>query len=182
MSNFQLGSRVRGLRTERKLSLRALSKLSGISVAMLSQIENDQVEPSLASLRKLATVFNESIATLFLEPLAPAVHISRLGERMHLNAPKGEVKYQRLTPGRGDLEVVYAEFMPGDCSSSALWSHASTECAYVLNGTICIEIGDEKYMLEEGEAITFDSLLPHRYVNSSAKNSTLIISITPPSP
>jgi transcriptional regulator with XRE-family HTH domain len=177
-----VGARLRELRQNHDMSLRQLATRAGVSPALLSQIENNATDPSLATLRKLAQVFESSIASLFTDPDAPAVHVSRPGNRTRLAAPTGQVTYGRLTPGRGDLEVLHATLAPGDASSVEPWSHPSTECAVVTAGTVTAQIDGKDYPLGLGEAITFDSRLPHRYVNTSDEPAQLIVAVTPPTP
>lgn len=177
-----LGDRLRDLRQRNGLTLRQLAQQADVSPALLSQIENGSTDPSLATLRKLARVFDASIATLFADPDAPLVHVSRPSERSRLSAPRGEIAYDRLTPGRGDLEVLQADLAPGDASSPEPWAHPSTECAIVLTGTVVAEVDGERHELADGEAITFDSRLPHRYRNDSDEPARIIIAVTPPTP
>ncbi|HEX5596686.1 MAG TPA: helix-turn-helix domain-containing protein [Micromonosporaceae bacterium] len=177
-----LGDRLRELRQQHGYTLRQLAAAAEVSPALLSQIENGSTDPSLSTLRKLARVFDTSIAALFTDPEAPEVFISRPGHRSRLAAPPGQITYDRLTPGRGDLEVLQADLAPGDASSAQPWAHPSTECAVVLAGVVVAEIGGTKYEIDTGEAVTFDSRLPHRYVNNSGEPARLVIAVTPPTP
>lgn len=177
-----IGSRLRALRVQYDLTLRDVATKADVSQSLLSQIEHGTAEPSLATVRKLARVFDASVSVLFAEPDAPLVHVSKPGERTRLTAPKGLVTYDRITPGRGGLEVLQAELAPGDASSPEPWAHASTECMYVLDGVVTVEIEDKQHTVDAGDAITFDSLLPHRYVNLSDCVARLLLSVTPPNP
>lgn len=164
------------------MTLRELGAAADVSPGLLSQLENGVTDPSLATLRRLASVFHAEVATLFTEPNAPVVHLSRPGERMYLTAPSGEISYERLTPGRGDLEVLRAELEPGDVSAPALRGHESTECVVVLQGSVVAEVGQDRYVLAAGEALTFDSRLPHRYCNETDATAAMLLAITPPVP
>ncbi|MEO8887880.1 MAG: cupin domain-containing protein [Jatrophihabitantaceae bacterium] len=177
-----LGERLRELRLRHQLTLRELAIEAEVSPALLSQLENGVTDPSLATLRKLADVFQAEVATLFTEPDAPMVHLSRPGERMRLTAPQGEISYERLTPGRGDLEVLYASMQPGDVSASQRHGHESTECVVVLEGEVVVEIGFERHTLAVREALTFDSRLPHRFCNESLEPAAYLLAVTPPVP
>ncbi|WP_108718004.1 helix-turn-helix domain-containing protein [Miniimonas sp. S16] len=177
-----IGARLRELRESRGLSLRSLAGDTGLSAALLSQIENGRTDPSIATVRKLAEVFDSDVAELFREPSAPLVHLSRPGDRTVLRGPHHEVDYERLTPGRGDLEVLRAVLPPGSATAAAPRSHVSTECVYVLSGEIVAEVGGEHYRVQQAESLTFDSRLAHRYVNTSAAAATVLISVTPPTP
>ncbi|MCK0114058.1 XRE family transcriptional regulator [Ornithinimicrobium sp. F0845] len=177
-----LGTRLAELRHKHGYTLRALAAEAGLSPALLSQLENGTTDPSLSTLRKLAGVFDTSIATLFGDPDAPMVHLSRPGERVRLTAPTGNFAYDRVTPGRGDLEVLHVVMAPGDQSSAEGWAHQSTECAYVISGEVTVELSGERRVLTAGQALTFDSQLPHRYLNASTSQAEMILSVTPPTP
>lgn len=177
-----LGERLRELRLRHQMTLRELATEAEVSPALLSQLENGVTDPSLSTLRKLANVFQAEVSTLFSEPNAPMVHLSRPGERMRLTAPLGEISYERLTPGRGDLEVLYATMKPGDVSASERRGHDSTECIVVLEGEVVVEIAEERYTLAVHEALTFDSRLGHRFCNESLEPAVYLLAVTPPVP
>jgi transcriptional regulator with XRE-family HTH domain len=177
-----IGDQLRELRIKRELSLRALAAEAGVSATLLSQVERGITEPSLATLRRLAGVFGESVASLFDDRAAPVVWVSRPGERSTLRGPKGQVAYERLTPGNGQMEVLRGVLEPGEATSAEPWSHASLECAFVVAGVLTTEVDGTAREVLAGEAITFDSRLPHRYVNTSAERVEFLLSVTPPTP
>jgi len=177
-----IGDQLRQLRTGRGLSLRALAAEAGVSATLLSQIERGVTEPSLSTLRRLAGVFGSSLATLFEDPAAPELWISRPGERSRLLGPKGQVSYERLTPGNGQLEVLRGVLRPGEATSEEPWSHASLECVFVVAGVLTAEVAGVRHTVVGGEAVTFDSRQPHRYVNDSGEPVEFILSVHPPIP
>ncbi|GAA1314508.1 helix-turn-helix domain-containing protein [Pseudonocardia xinjiangensis] len=177
-----IGDQLRELRTRRGLSLRALAADAGVSATLLSQIERGVTEPSLATLRRLANVFGESMATLFEDGAAPSVWISRPGERSTLRGPRGQIGYERLTPGNGQMEVLRGVLEPGEAISSEPWSHVALECAFVLAGTLTVELDGKPNAVHAGEAITFDSRLAHRYLNCGAERAEFLLSVAPPTP
>ncbi|QCB92680.1 cupin domain-containing protein [Cellulomonas shaoxiangyii] len=177
-----LGDRLRALRHQHGLTLRQVADATGLSTALLSQIENGRTDPSVTTLRKLARVFEADMASLFRDPDAPAVHVSRPGERFRMAAPAGLITYERITPGRGDFEVLRAELAPGDVSSEHAWGHDSTECVYVLTGEVVVEVGAQTHHLGAGDAVTFDSREPHRYANTSGAPASFLLTVSPPTP
>ena len=177
-----LGKRLNELRVSRGLSLRALAAETGLSATLLSQIEREVTEPSLMTLRRLSSVFGESMSALFSDPSAPSVWISRPGDRTTLMGPKGGVSYERLTRGNGQMEVLRAVFQPGQFSSEIPLRHPSLESVYVVRGTLKAVIGDMPYVVTTGESITFDASAAHRYMNEGQEDVEIIMSITPPVP
>jgi quercetin dioxygenase-like cupin family protein len=164
------------------MTLRELAEKSGLSAGMLSQIENDAADPSLVSLRKLANVFDADISALFTDPDVAPVHVSTPSSRMRLVTPGGEFAYERLTPGRGDLEMLRAIIPPGESTSPQTWGHPSSECAYVISGDLIVEVGDSTHELHTGDSISFDARMPHRYHNTSTEPTTFVLAVTPPTP
>jgi len=177
-----LNERVRLLRKERGLSLRQLAEATGLSAALLSQVERGTTDPSLSTVRKLAVVLGADLPTLFAEDTPTGAHVSRPGQRPLLSAGNGSMLYERLTPGRTDLEVLKGRLEPGQATSEEPWGHPSTECSVVLFGTLVAEVGGVRHELRSGESITFDSRLPHRYLNDSVEPAEYLMSCTPPNP
>ena len=173
---------MKALRSARGMSLRSLSGETGLSPTMLSQIERGVTEPSLRSLRLLAGVFGQSISTLFEEESFPVVHVSHEGERSRISSPKGHIQYERLAPGNGQLEFLKGLLGPGETSSDEPWSHEALECAYVLQGTLTVVVGDGAHVLAAGDAITVDSRQPHQYINNGTHPVEFILAVNPPTP
>lgn len=177
-----IGRQLRTLRTGRGLSLRALAAEAGVSATLLSQIERGVTEPSLATLRRLAGVFGESVVALFDDQDRPSVWLSRPGTRATLAGPRGRIRYERLTPSNGQLEVLRGVLTPGEATADELWGHPSLECTVVVDGTLTVEIGADSHRVGTGEAITFDARQPHRYRNATDADVEFLISVTPPNP
>ena len=177
-----VGDKLRELRTGNGMTLRALAAETGLSATLLSQIERGVTEPSLKSLRLLATVFGQSVSALFEGSGSTEVHVSRAGERSRITSPKGQVQYERIAPSNGQLEVLRGVLQPGEVSSEELWAHPSIECAYVTTGELTVEVGAAVYRIPAGDAITLDSNRPHRYLNRGQHTVEFLLSVTPPTP
>ncbi|GAB2621323.1 helix-turn-helix domain-containing protein [Pseudactinotalea suaedae] len=177
-----LGERLRELRSARGLTLRRLADETGLSAGLLSQLENGRTDPSIETLRRLAKVFDSDLADLFREPDAPEVHLSRPGERLRMQAPTGLLTYERLTSGRGNFEMLRGVLAPGDTSAAEPRGHASSECVYVIEGEIVASIGGIDHPVVGGEAITFDSRLPHLFRNDGDIDAVILLAVTPPAP
>lgn len=176
-----LGQRLRNLRQDRGLNLKQLSEAASISIALLSQVERDQLDPSLDTLRKLAKALEVPLFSLFHENPEEGVAVIPRNRRPSVTTAPGAVSYTRISPGFGRLEVLEGVLEPGGASSPELWEHNSEECAVVLSGTLTVEFADESYVLNEGDSIYFDSKRGHRYVNPSPHPSRYIVTVTPPS-
>ncbi|NRI65369.1 XRE family transcriptional regulator [Rhodococcus sp. ACPA4] len=177
-----IGAKLRELRSAQGMTLRGLASETGLSPTLLSQVERGVTEPSLKTLRALATVFGQSVSTLFEEPIPMLVHVSRPGQRSRISSPAGHIQYERLTPGNGQLEVLRGTLKPGECSSDEPWSHEAVECVYVLFGELTVTVGKQTLPVVSGEAITIDSSQPHKYSNNTVEKVEFLVSVTPPTP
>lgn len=176
-----VGLRIKAVRTDRELSLRALSTASGVSVGMLSQVERGLTDPSMQTLRSVAKALDVPLFDLFQEPEGQDIAVVRRHRRVSLSAPHAEITYSRISPGSGRLEVLEGTLLPGGVSAETPWRHASEECVVVTAGVLTVEVGGEVHHLEVGDSCYFDSRLGHRYVNDGAEPAVFLVSITPPS-
>lgn len=176
-----IGRRLKELRTGRRMSLRALASETGLSATLLSQVERGVTEPSLSTLRRLASVFDEPVGALFDDPDAPSVWISRPGQRSTIKTPSGHI-YERISTDNGQVGMLRGVLDPSSVSSDALWSHPSIECGYVVAGTLTVEVRDASYTVRAGETITLDARQPHRYRNATDEPVEYILAVSPPTP
>ncbi|GAA3669179.1 cupin domain-containing protein [Arthrobacter ginkgonis] len=177
-----LPEKLRALRKERGMTLKDVADAASVTPGLISQIERGKTDPSLATVRRIAAAFGADLATLFAESSPASVHVSRPGSRPGLATAESHLVYERLTPGRSDLEVLLGRLEPGEATSPEGWSHASTECTFVIEGDIAVYVEDERYAVGTGESITFDAAVRHRYVNEGSVPCRFLVSVTPPFP
>ena len=181
--DIDLGKKIKALRTKAGLSIKELAEKSSVSTGLISQIENDKVVPSVTALYKVAKALNVSVGYFFDDE--PTVHtnpVVRKDERKRLLIDKSTGIYEMLTPDMNrNIEFLYIILKGGESSNTDLIAHEGEECGYVLKGHLLIKIGSNEYYLGEGDSISFDSSIPHRYINISDRESHSIWAMTPPS-
>jgi len=158
-------SRIRELRLERGLTLNQVSERTGLSVALLSQVERGLTDPSLESLRRLAETLELPLFDLFRTDEPDRVAVIRHDERRRVASPRGKIVYTQVSRSGGQLEVLEAVMEPGATSSEEPWSHASEECILVLEGDLVVEVNGAEHTLGTGDSCHFHSSLPHRFLN-----------------
>ncbi|MGO4249449.1 cupin domain-containing protein [Paenarthrobacter sp. RAF54_2] len=176
-----LPSRIRELRRDRGMTLNQVSQRSGLSVAMLSQVERGLSDPSLESLRRLAETLDVPLFDLFRTEDAEQVAVIRKDQRRLVSSPQGQIVYSQASRSGGKLEVLEAVLEPGAASSSKPRTHASEECVLVLEGRLVVEVSGTNHELNAGDSCYFSSTLPHRFVNPSENQTRILVSVTPPS-
>ncbi|MFF5989024.1 helix-turn-helix domain-containing protein [Prauserella flavalba] len=172
----ELGARIRALRTERGMSLRALAGELRISPSALSQMERGKMRPSVTRLFQIVSILEVPLAAAFgedvpepEEQVAPGeVVVTRAGEVPAISLGHG-VEYRRLTavpiPG---VEIYESTYPPGSSSSQdgEYLRHNGHELGSVLSGTLTLDLGFDRYELGPGDSIRFPSTTPHRVRNT----------------
>nr|WP_306238493.1 XRE family transcriptional regulator [Ornithinimicrobium sp. HY1745] len=176
-----MGSRIRAAREHDGISLRDLAARAELSPGFISQLERGITEPSLESLRRIAAALGRPLFELFEGHGVTGPAVVARDRRVTITSPQGGIAYSRLSPGSGRLEVLEGILEPGGRSSPAPWSHPSEECVTVLSGELQVEVAGQQIRLAEGDACTFDSRLPHRYLNEGTDSVRFLLAITPPS-
>jgi len=179
---LELGRRIRTIRERRGLSLRAVADAAGVSESFLSQVERGVASPSVASLRGIAEALQESIASFFADGTGVA-GLVRVADRRRLVHPRRHWEDVLLTPRSSRrLQVILSTVEPGQGSGDEPYSHDSDEeCVVILAGRLEFWVGEEHYLLEEGDSLLFESRRPHRNVNPGPGPASVLWVITPPS-
>jgi transcriptional regulator with XRE-family HTH domain len=177
----QMGERLRAARARRGLSLRELAGRLGVSPSLISQIETGRANPSVSTLYAIAGELDVSLDELMFNdrrvappvgsqpvPAAADELLQRARTRKRIRLASG-VEWERLTPlSEPDTEFLYVTYEVGGASSgeTAYQRHSGHEWGYVLEGRLDVRIGFDDYILEPGDAISFDSTIPHRLANA----------------
>ena len=179
---LQLGPRIRALRQARNVTLRELATRAGVTESFLSQVEREVTSPSIASVQRIARALDLAIAELFTEE-ASRGKVVRRAERRRIEYPGLNAVDEFLTAGMsGKVQVILSTIEPGGGTGDEPYTHDSDEeVVIVLSGQLELWVADERYVLEEGDSIAYSSRLPHRNVNSSDGQTTVLFCVTPPS-
>jgi transcriptional regulator with XRE-family HTH domain len=161
-----VGSRIRALRQERGLSLRALAELCELSPNTISLVERGESSPSVSTLQRLATALGVPITSFFAEPIQKrAVILTRAGER----ARSGSAKVLLESIGYGLEQQACDPFLVtlegGASSGDKMMLHPGHELIFCLDGELDYEIAGEHHHLTPGDALLFHADLPHRWRN-----------------
>ncbi len=181
-TELQLGSRIRVLRQARRLTLRALAERSGVTESFLSQVEREVTSPSIASVQRIARGLDLSIAQLFADEPA-AGRVVRREARRRIAYPGLKAVDEFLTGNMaGRLQVILSTIEPGGGTGEEPYTHDSDEeVVVVLEGVLDVWVGDEHYVLRDGDAITFGSRTPHWNMNRGEQPVVVLFCLTPPS-
>jgi len=185
LQRYSIGEKLRALRLRKKVGLVDLGRHTGLSPALLSKIERGKLFPTLPTLLRIAMVFSVGLEFFFSdERKRRIVVIVRRQERQRFpeKPDAGEVAFHfeclDFPAVERKLNAYYAEFHPLAPEKVRLHQHSGIEFIYLLSGKIGLRIGEEENSLEKGDAIYFDSSLPHGYRRiGNSPCSALVVTI-----
>ena len=174
---MRFGARVRAARLQRSLTLDALAAAAGISRAALSKLERGEHSPSLTAAINVARALGITLAQLLgEEERRPVVTIAK-SERLLFQDPTTGIERQLLSPafaGRG-IEFIRVTLPPGAATDDLRpYQPAVDKYLLVAEGTLRVVIGDEPYVLDEGDALYFRADAPHRFENAGPANCSYV--------
>ena len=175
-SEFNIGAKIKKLRLAKKLTLQAVARETGFSPALISQIENNNVSPPIATLSKIARFFDVKISHFFAEEeeerryeivraderrLMPRV-ISRAGTSQGYS-------YESLSWRKQNKKMEpFLLSVTEKASEENTYSHDGEEFLFIMKGKAELLLEDERFELEAGDCVYFDSNLRHRLLSRDA--------------
>lgn len=172
-----VGKNLKKERLARHLSLGALSEASGISKAMLSQIESGRVNPTLVTLWKAAHALGVELSVLIDGKCKKPerftyVPASRL---MSIGYDEGTVEFKILTaPGVPDrLEMYLVKMQPGARHHSDPHPAGCEEYVLVTRGKVRVSSGENTVELIAGDFLAYQGDLPHSLENTGTEPAEL---------
>ena len=155
-----VGPRLRALRTERNLTLGAVSRTTGVSVSTLSRLESGGRKPTLELLLPLARAYQVALDDLVEAPppADPRIHprpFDRNGMTM--------VPLTRTDGGLQAYKLVFPAQWPAAPPEQKV--HDGYEWLYVLSGHLRLQLAARDFVLAPGEVVEFDTRVPHAFTN-----------------
>ncbi|MEV6285786.1 XRE family transcriptional regulator [Kribbella sp. NPDC051770] len=169
-----VGARLRELRRARGATLAALSSETGLTASTLSRLETGKLRPTLEQLLPLARAHGVPLDDLVAAPPTgdPRIHLRPM-RRFGLTI----VPLTRQAGGVQAYKVLYPP--AGQASANKRQTHEGYEWFYVLTGRVRFVLGDQEYVLGEGEAAEFDTRIPH-WIGSAGKRSAEVLTLFGP--
>jgi transcriptional regulator with XRE-family HTH domain len=166
-----IGARVKALREASGLSLRDLAARSGVSAPMLSQVERGETSPTLTVASRIAAGLELRLSQLLRLDEGGSVTVVRAGERTRGGNRRRGHGFEVLTssqPGQR-AEISRHTLAPGGATGAAddppMHEPGSRETALVEHGSVVLVCDGQRYVLDEGDCVTFDADLPHHFEN-----------------
>jgi len=163
-----IGREVRTYRRKREITVAELSSITGISIGMLSKIENGNTSPSLTTLQSLANALSVPLTNFFrrFEETRTAVHTKAgAGVELEREGTRANHQYNLLghigSNASGVMVEPYLITLSDKSDVFPTFQHAGIETIYMLDGEVEYRHGDNVYNLRPGDTLFFDADAPH---------------------
>lgn len=179
-----IGVQLKAFRVRAGLSLERLSKLSGVSRGMLSQMELGRSVPTITVLSRIAAAFEAPVGAFLTPASREQVHVLRSRDTEELRSPDGLFVSRALFPFVGARRTEFYELRlaPGCERQSPAHAAGTTENLVVLSGKVDVQVAGASYSLATGDSIYFGGDVPHSYLNGGDGIAVAYLVMTYPQP
>jgi transcriptional regulator with XRE-family HTH domain len=182
---YSFGEKIRAVRERRGLTLREVADRAGVSESLVSQIERNRVSPAIDTLLALTDTLDLDPEYLFADyRRRRPVRVTRKGDCAAFRRPG--VLYQRMaqmegfTPGRDGIEAYRITIEPGAKTAGRDYGHPGWELGILEEGRGELSIGNERYLLEPGDSVSFRADSPHVLSNPGTEPLRVVWILSPP--
>ncbi len=184
-SNTVVGSKIKGIRESKGLSLEEVAERSGLSLDQITSIETDQNLPSLGPLIKIARALGVRLGTFMDDNDALGPVVCRAEERESKSSisfsngaadARKHMEYHPLAQQKAGrhMEPFIIDINPEEEPNFQLSAHEGEEFIYVMQGEVEIVYGKDTYSLKEGDSIFYDSIVKHHVHGASGKSAKIL--------
>lgn len=163
-----IGNRVKRLRQEKGLTLEDLAKATGYDHDYLEKLEQGDFQPQLGTIMKLSKALDGALSTLMTGGGHSVYAITRKDEGKSITrtaSARGQKKiyytYQGLAPEVQGRHMEPLKVQLEENPDEEMSIHDGEEFIFVLQGTVLLKIGDEKFELQPGDSAYYLSTAPH---------------------
>lgn len=177
-----IGTRLKLVRQIFGLTQRELARRAGVTNGAISLIEQNRVNPSISSLKKILDGIPLTLADFFTLDFSPSDEVFFTAEELTEIAYQPEMSMRlvgRKAKGRA-LGMLREAYQPGADTGDTMLRHEGEECGIVVSGSLTVTVGVQERVLNPGDAYYFRSDIPHRFRNQGEEPCVLISANSPP--
>ena len=185
---LKLGEKIRELRLGKGLTLRQVGAETGLSIPLLSQIENNAVSPPVATLLRIGKALGVGISHFFRdEESAERAVLVRKHERkktfrsIHAQVQNSGYTYEALAYPKNakHMEPFWVEFDPKNKEDLIFLRHSGEEFLFLFRGRLAFHYDRQEMILEPGDSLYFESEIPHGFRALRGRKAQAIVVIFP---
>ncbi|MED3551485.1 XRE family transcriptional regulator [Cytobacillus praedii] len=172
MENIQknIGVNLKNIRKTRGYSLDTAADITGVSKAMLGQIERGESNPTVTTLWKIATGLQVSFSSLISEKPSDVLQVD-LQSISPIIESNGNYRVYPTFPfdPRKKFEIFIVEIEPGCQHTADKHNEGVEEYVTVMTGKLDMHIGEQKIQIVQGNSLRFLANKAHTYKNSGSE-------------
>jgi transcriptional regulator with XRE-family HTH domain len=176
-----VGENLRHLRRKHSLSLEQLSHMSGVSRAMLGQIETGKSAPTINLLGRIAEALRVSVASLISNPGTGGTVIVPRDRATTVTSGEGGLVSRALFPWGDPQSVEIYEVTIGPAHHEAFTAAApgTKKSLVLLSGEVVVTVGEDiPVRLVNGDTILFNADAPHHLHNPADEDAKAFLVVT----
>lgn len=184
-NNTIVGSKIKGLRESKNLSVSEIAERSGLSIEQINSIETDESLPSLGPLIKIARALGVRLGTFMDDNDSIGPVVCRAADRERAKSisfsndavdARKHMEYHPLAQQKAGrhMEPFIIDINPTDKLDYQLSAHEGEEFIYVMEGEVELVYGKEIYVLEQGDTIYYDSIVKHHLHGAPGKSAKIL--------
>jgi transcriptional regulator with XRE-family HTH domain len=186
MNDYNIGAKIKKLRLAKKMTLQAVARETGFSSALISQIENNNVSPPIATLSRIAKFFDVKIGMFFTEVEEECRYeVVRRGERKQIprvisrSGTSQGYSYESLSFRKQNKKMEpFLLTVTEKAAEENTYSHDGEEFLFVMKGSAELLLDDKRILLDEGDCVYFDSSMKHRLLSVDGSEVSVLAVIT----
>ena len=162
-----ISTNLKKLRSEKKLSLDKVAKMTGVSKSMLGQIERGEANPTVTTVWKIANGLKVSFTALMKRSQSD-IEIINKTDLSPLLEDDGKFRNYPIFPfdEQRRFEIYTIEIDSGGYLNAEAHPQGTQEFITIFSGELTIKVKEEEYLISDGGSIHFSADAPHAYYNS----------------
>lgn len=174
MHDYNIGAKIKVLRRAKKMTLQDVANETGFSTALISQIENNNISPPIATLSKIAHFFDVKIGHFFSENEEECLYeVLRGNERtvvpkvVSRDGTNHGYFYESLSVRKKNKKMdPFLITLNAKVTNTDTYSHNGEEFLFVMKGAAELLLDDQRIVLNKGDSVYFDANLKHRLLSA----------------
>ncbi len=176
----KVGSRIKEIRKEKKITLIELSERTDVAQATLSRMENGQMLGTVESHRRIAETLGVSLSNLYdgIDERAQKVHQQKSSEPRKVLTKRDDFKAELLTSAdlsSKKIVPVLITIHPNAKTSRDNGENGIDKFVWMMDGEIKVVFKNAEYELKTGDSIYFDASAWHQFENPTLHTAKFLV-------
>ena len=179
----ELGSKIRQLRRQKKVTLLELARITGVAQATLSRMETGLMLGTVKSHQKIAETLGVSLGELYqgIDNRYAKIAHQAAGTERKVFSKTEQVKCELLTQeiSKKKMTPLLVTLTSHGKSGTERLERGVEKLIFVLEGNVTVKLEQKDYALNPYETLYFDASIPHQLTNPAGKQAKVLLVVSP---